>query len=156
MRDNATMKATTWRGAALVTAAVLLAACSALPLSESAAPAAAPVNYGVLVGNTLKGFKGYPGYSNFEISPPRRVHATTGWNWLTCVRYFERAQRRTYVFFMDNSTIVNSRYGVITDQCGPQQYWPFDPATGAVTTPAPAPVPQQPMGPAPTLQSPIY
>ncbi len=150
------MKATTWRGAALVTAAMLLAACGALPLSENAAPAAAPANYGVLAANALRGFNGYPGYSNFEISPPRWVHATTGWNWLTCVRYVERGQRRTYVFFMDGGAVVNSRYGVVTDRCGAQQYWPFDPATGAVTAPAPVPVPQQPTGPAPSLQSPIY
>jgi hypothetical protein len=151
------MKATTWRAAALVTAAMLLlAACSAVAVSDNAAPVAAPANYGVLVGNTLKGFKDYPGYSNFEISPPRWVHAATGWNWLTCVRYFERGQRRTYAFFMDDSAVVNSRYGVISDQCGGQQYWPFDPATGAVTAPAPVPMPQQPMWPAPTLQQPIY
>ncbi len=146
------MKATTWRGAALFTAPMLLAACSAVPLSENAAPPAPPANYGVLVGNTLKGFKGYPGYSNFAISPPRWVHATTGWNWLTCVRYFERGQRRTYVFFMDDGAIVNSRFGVVTDQCSAQQYWPFDPATGVVTAPAP----QQPLSPAPLPQRPIY
>lgn len=150
------MKATTWRRAAPVTAAMLLAGCSAMPLSQEAAPAAAPANYGALAGNVLKGFKDFPGYSNFEISEPRWVHATTGWNWLSCVRYFERGQRRTYVFFMDNATVVNSRYGVITDRCGAQQYWPFDPATGAVTAPAPAPMPQQPTWPAPTLQQPIY
>ncbi len=150
------MKATTWRGAALVTAAMLLAACSALPLSENAVPAAAPANYGVLAGNALRTFKDYPGYSNFEISTPRWVHAATGWNWLTCVRYFERGQRRTYVFFMASGAVVNSRYGVVTDRCGAQQYWPFDPATGAVTAPPPAPVPQQPTWPAPTLQRPIY
>src|ERR1700761_7470293 len=99
MRDNARMKATTWRGAALVTPAMLLLAdCSAAALSENATPAVAPANYGVLVGNTLKGFKDYSGYSNYEISPPRWVHAATGWNWLICVRYFERGQRRTYVF----------------------------------------------------------
>jgi hypothetical protein len=154
------MKATTWRraaaAAALVTASMLLADCSAVPLAENAAPAAPPANYGVPVGTTLKAFTGYPGYSNFEISEPRWVHATTGWNWLTCVRYFERGLRRTYVFFMDNGAVVSSRYGVITDRCGAQQYWPFDPATGAVTAPAPAPIPQQPMWPAPTLQQPIY
>jgi hypothetical protein len=150
------MKATTWRRAAPVTAAMLLGACSAVPLAENAAPAAAPANYGVLVGNTLRGFKGYPDYSNFEISPPRWVHATTGWNWLACVRYADHGQRRTYVFFMDGSTVVNSRYGVATDQCGAQQYWPFDPATGTVTAPAPVPVPQQPMWPVPSLNQPIY
>jgi hypothetical protein len=152
------MKATTWRRAAPVTAAMLLAACSAVPLSQTAVPATAPLNYGALVASTLRGFNGYAGYSNFEISPPRWVHAATGWNWLTCVRYADRGQRRTYVFFMDGSTVVNSRYGVLTDQCGAQQYWPFDPATGIVTapTPAAAPVPEQPMWPAPTLQQPIY
>jgi hypothetical protein len=150
------MKATTWRRAALVTAATLLAACSAVPLSQTAAPAAAPANYGVLVANVLRAFNGYAGYSNFEISPPRWVHATTGWNWLTCVRFADRGQRRTYVFFMDDNAVVTSRYGVLTDQCGAQQYWPFDPATGAVTAPAPAPVPQQPTWPAPTPNQPIY
>lgn len=150
------MKATTWRRAAPVTAAMLLAACSDVPLSQTAAPAAAPADYGVLIANTLRGFSGYPGYSNFEISPPRWMHAATGWNWLTCVRYAERGQRRTYAFFMDDGAVVNSRYGVLTDQCGAQQYWPFDPATGAVTAPAPAPVPQLPTWPAQTLQQPIY
>jgi hypothetical protein len=149
------MKATTWRRAALVTAATLLAACSAVPLSQTAAPAAAPANYGMLVANALRAFNGYPGYSNFEISLPRWVHAATGWNWLTCVRFADRGQRRTYVFFMDENAVVNSRYEVLTDQCGAQQYWPFDPASGAVTAPAPAPVPQQPW-PGPTLQQPIY
>lgn len=151
------MKATTWRGAALVAAAMLLlAACSAAAVSENAAPVAAPANYGVLVANMMRAFKGYPGYSNFEISPPRWVHAATGWNWLACVRYADGGHRRTYVFFLDESAVVNSRYGVISDQCGAQQYWPFDPATGTVTAPAPAPMPQQPMWPAPTLQQPIY
>ncbi len=150
------MKATTWRGAALVTAALLLAACSAVAVSQNAAPEAAPANYGVVVAAALRGFNGYPGYSNFEISPPRRVHAVTGWNWLACVRYIDRGQRRTYAFFIDNGAVVNSRYGVVTDQCGTQQYWPFDPATGIVTAPAPAPIPQQPTWPTPTLQQPIY
>lgn len=151
------MKATPWQRAVVAAAAMLLAACSAMPLPENAAPAVAPPNnYGVLVAGTLHGFKDYPGYSNFEISPPRWVHAATGWNWLACVRYAERGQRRTYVFFMDNSAVVNSRYGVITDQCGTQQYWPFDPATGTITAPAPGPIAQQPMWPAPTLQQPIY
>ena len=80
------MKATTWRRAAPITAAILLSACSAVPLTGNAAPPADPANYGGPVGNTLRGFTGYAGYSNFEISSPRWVHAASGWNWLTCVR----------------------------------------------------------------------
>ena len=115
------MKATTWRRAAPVTAALLLSAGSAVPLAGNAAPLAGPANYGALVGNTVRSFNGYAAYSNFEISDPRWVHASTGWNWLTCVRYYDRGQRRTYVFFIDNGAVVASRYSVLSDQCGAQQ-----------------------------------
>lgn len=153
------MKATTWRRAARLTGAmgaILLSACSAVPLIGNAAPSASPANSGMAVGNMLRGFKDYAGYSNFEISSPRWVHAASGWNWLTCVRYYDRGQRRTYVFFIDNGAVVAARYGVIADQCGAQQYLPFDPLTGAVTAPTPLPG-QTPLPlPMPTLQQPIY
>lgn len=151
------MKATTWRRAAPVTAALLLSACSAVPLTGNAAPPGSPANYGVLVGTTLRSFSGYAGYSNFEISSPRWVHAATGWNWLTCVRYYDSGRRRTYVFFLDDGAVAAARYSVLADQCGAQQYLPFDAATGAVT--APTPVPEQPfspMSPMPIMQQPIY
>lgn len=148
------MKATTWRRAAPVTAALLLSACSAVPLTGNAAPPATPANYGVLVGGTLRGFNGYAAYSNFEISGPRWVHVSTGWNWLTCVRYYDRGQRRTYVFFIDNGAVVASRYGVLSDQCGSQQYLPLDAATGTVTAPTPAPL--ETASPMSILQQPIY
>jgi hypothetical protein len=150
------MKATTWRRAAPVTAAMLLSGCSTVPLTGNAAPPASPPNYGVLIGNTLRGFNGYAGYSNFEISQPRWIHAETGWNWLACVRYYDRGQRRTYVFFIDNGAVVAARYSVRIDQCGAQQYLPFDAATGTITPATPAPVPQDALSPMPTLQQPIY
>jgi hypothetical protein len=150
------MKATTWRRAAPVTAGLLLSACSAVPLTGNAAPPASPANYGVLVGNTVRGFNGYAAYSNFEISGPRWVHVSTGWNWLTCVRYYDRGQRRTYVFFIDSGAVVASRYSVLSDQCGAQQYLPLDATTGTVTAPTPAPVPQDPLSPMAILQQPIY
>ena len=150
------MKATTWRRAAPVTAALLLSACSAVPLTGSAVPPASPANYGAVIGGTLRGFNGYAGYSNFEISQLRWVHAATGWNWLTCVRYYDRGRRRTYVFFIDNGAVASGRYGVLTDQCGAQQYLPFDAATGTVTAPAPMPVSQDPLSPMAILQQPIY
>ena len=150
------MKATTWRGAAPITTAVLLSACSAVPLAGSAVPPPNPANYGVPIGNALRGFTGYAGYSNFEISSPRWVHAATGWNWLSCVRYYDRGQRRTYVFFIDNGTVAASRYGVLTDGCGAEQYLPFDAATGTVTAPIPVPAPEQSFSPMAILQQPIY
>jgi hypothetical protein len=156
MRDNATMKAITWRKAAPVTTAMLLSACSAVPLTGNATSPASPANYGALVGNALRSFNGYVAYSNFEISAPRWVHAATGWNWLTCVRYYDRGQRRTYVFFIDDGAVISARYDVLTDQCGAQQYLPFDAATGTITAAAPAPVAQEPLSPMAILQQPIY
>ena len=150
------MKATTWRRAAPIAATILLSACSAVPLTGNAAPPAGPANYGVPVGNTLRGFTGYAGYSNFEISSPRWVHAASGWNWLTCVRYYDGGLRRTYVFFMDNGAVVASRYGVLTDGCGAQQYLPFDAATGTIAAPMPVPVAPEPLSPMAILQQPIY
>ena len=60
-------------------------------------------------------------------------------------------------FFINNSTVVNARYDIITDHCGAQQYAPFDRITGAIGL---LPIqPQQPgyFGP-PALQpqQPIY
>ena len=75
-----------------------------------------PPNYGVLVANTLKGFKDFSSYGNFQISGLRWVHVATGWNWLVCVRYVDHGQRRTYSFFIKDNVVVNGRYDVRTDR----------------------------------------
>ncbi len=128
--------------AALFTASIILTNCSAVP-AENAAEPPAPPNYGVLVSNTLKGFKDFPSYGNFEISGLRWVHVATGWNWLTCVRYDDRGQRRTYSFFIRDNVVVNGRYDTLTDACGVQEYAPLDVTTGAIRSAAPEP--QQPL-----------
>jgi hypothetical protein len=51
---------------------------------------------------------------------------------------------------------VASRYGVLTDGCGAQQYLPFDAATGTITAPMPVPVSPEPLSPMAILQQPIY
>jgi hypothetical protein len=127
---------------AVLTMLVMLAGCSAVPLLDSVEPAAPPP-YGTLVSDALKKFKGYAGYSNFEISGARWVHAQTGWNWLVCVRYNDGGRERFYSFFIDNNAVVNQRYDIVTDQCGLQQYVPFDATTGTVGSPTP--VRQQPI-----------
>jgi hypothetical protein len=127
--------------AALLAACALLEQCSAVPVESAAAPSP-PSNYGVLASNTLKGFKPFATYSDFEISAPRWVDAQTGWNWLVCVRYEDRGRRHYYAIFIQGDGVVNSRYDVLTDRCGAQQYIPFDLMTGAIK--APPPVPQQP------------
>jgi len=130
------------RPPALFAALIMLADCSAVPLLDSAQPAAAPP-YGTLVSDALKKFKDYASNSNFEISGPRWVHAPTGWNWLICVRYDAAGHQRFYSFFIDGNKVVNQRYDIMTDQCAVQQYVPFDATTGTVGQPTP--VRQQPI-----------
>jgi hypothetical protein len=129
------------RLAALFAVLITLADCSAVPLLDSAQPA--PPQYGTMVSEALKKFSGYASYSGFEISGPRWVHTTTGWNWLICVHYNDGGRSRFYSFFIENNKIVNQRYDIVTDQCGLQQYVPFDVTTG--TRGAPTPVQQQPI-----------
>jgi hypothetical protein len=129
------------RPAALFAALIMLADCTAVQLMDSAQPA--PPAYGPLVSDALKKFKNFTSYSDFEISGPRWVHPPTGWSWLVCVRYNDGGHPRFYSFFIDGNKVVNQRYDIVTDQCGLQQYVPFDATTGNIG--APTPVPQQPI-----------
>lgn len=160
------MKATTWQrmhgmvkpcllqGAALLAASTMLAHCSAIAPDDTTQPAP-PSNYGALVSGALKGFNGFADYSDLQISALRWVHAATGWNWLTCVRYLDHGRQRFYAFFISGNAVVNARYDVRTDRCAAQQYTPFNAATGAVEAPAMPPQPASAAAPT-LLQGPIY
>jgi len=142
------MKATTWRqprrparssavwAAALLAAGAILAQCG-VALPQEATQPVPPANYGALIVKALKAFKNLASYSNFQISPLRWVHAETGWNWLTCLRYDDHSATRFYSFFIAGDSIVNERYDVRTDQCTAQQYAPFDVTTGTVGSSTP-------------------
>jgi hypothetical protein len=122
------------RCVALLAACALLAQCSAVPMESAAAPSL-PSNYGVLASNTVKGFQQFKTYSDLGIAAPRWVHVETGWNWLVCLRYEDRGHRRYYAIFIQGDSVVNSRYEILTDRCGAQQYVPFDLMTGAIKSP---------------------
>jgi hypothetical protein len=162
--DDAMMKATQWqwlcrsaehclRIVAFSLAAMALVQCSSVP-PDNATQAAPPENYGTLVANNLKSFKGFADYGNIQISGLRWVHAATGWNWLTCVRYVDHGRQRFYAFFISGNAVVKGRYDVRTDRCGEQQYSPLNVTTGAIASPAMSP---SPPGTAPArMQGPIY
>ena len=133
---------TVLRPLALFAALITLTHCSAVSLQDSVEPAA-PSQYGRLVSEALQKFKDFLNYSNIEISAPRWVHVSAGWSWLVCVRYNDGKRERFYSFFIDNNKVVNQRYDIVTDQCGLQQYVPFDATTGTVGSPTP--VRQQPI-----------
>lgn len=153
------MKATTWRlrgmhglfltqwqalllPLSFLTALIPLAQCTYLPPEIPTEPAP-PAQYGALISTALKDFKNFTGYSNFQISNLRWVHAPAGWSWLACLRYDDHGRARYYSFFIADNKVVDERYDVRTDQCAAQQYVPFDVSTGTVG--APTPILQQPI-----------
>jgi len=114
--------------------ACTLPACSGFDLPPQAAPTASPdPNYNTLVANQLKTlFKDAASYQAFQISSYRWVRAMKGWSWRTCVRFQDQGHPRTYVLFIQDGAVVDSRYAVETDACARESYAPFDQAIGTI------------------------
>lgn len=93
--------------------------------------------YGALIAGYIKRtFKTLPPAGTFEISSLRWMHATSGWNWLACVRYQDRGVPRIYSIFISGNAVADARYAVVADDCASQTYSPFNLDTGAIGTTA--------------------
>lgn len=114
-----------------------LAGCGGLPPLPAGTTAAGPnPASNKLVADRIKDtFSNYASYDGYEISDYRSVHSVKGWTWLTCVRFQDHGQTRTYALFIKGSAIVDSRYAVQTDGCATQSYSPFS-LTSGQTSPA--------------------
>lgn len=123
---------------ALLLSLGILAGCSSLAVTNEDTPASGPdPAYDRLVANRLKSFKNYASYDAFEISDFRWVHSINGWSWLTCVRFQDSGQRRSYALFIKENRIIDGRYAIQADGCDTRAYAPFDQMAGA-TRPASA------------------
>jgi hypothetical protein len=97
-----------WQHLLFAIVLILPGGCSPLLSSVSSKPA--EPDYGRIVASylrqTFKGISPYSSdpspYSDFEISGLRWVHARTGWNWLTCVRFSQRGKSRTFAFYLQD------------------------------------------------------
>jgi hypothetical protein len=137
-RQDASTSLQTAPYAALLLLLGTMAGCSSLAVTNEDTPASGPDRaYNGLVANRLKSFKNYASYDAFEISDFRWVRSINGWSWLTCVRFQERGQRRSYALFIKESRIIDSRYAIQADGCDTRAYSPFDQMVGA-TRPASA------------------
>jgi hypothetical protein len=122
--------------AALVAAS--LAGCAGLAASTDVPTSGPDPSYNKLVATHLSGlFKDRAAYDSFEISDYRWVHTVKGWTWLTCVRFLDHGHPRTYAVFVGGNEVVNSRYAVMTDDCGSPAYTPFDVGSGGASLPVP-------------------
>src|SRR6185503_18659872 len=123
---------------AILAAGLGLAACSALPplVNDQAEPE--PLYGGIVAQSFRATFPSSSGFGRIEISGLRRVFYTKGWSWLACVQFETDGRRRVYAFYIQQDRVIESRYAVQIDQCGAQQYVPFDLATGAFIPSAPS------------------
>ena len=62
------------------------------------------------------------------ISPVRPVDHLKGPAWLTCLRILSDSTPQEYALFIQGSSIIDQRAGVVMDGCKKQVYEPFDPA----------------------------
>jgi hypothetical protein len=123
--------------AVLATALAALTACTAIPpaLDDPAEP---EPDYGRIVAQNVNAtFANAHKLSRVEISGLRRVFYTRGWSWIACLRFEADNHLRTHAFFIQGNRVIESRYAVQSDECGAQQYAPFDMASGAAVPPAP-------------------
>ncbi len=79
--------------------------------------------------------KNYATYELFEISEPRWVSSTKGWNWLVCVRFVDRGRRHSYAMLFNGNTVVDGHYAYQTDACGTQSYVAFEQMGGLGLSP---------------------
>lgn len=141
----------TARVALIAALSALLTNCNALPPQPDASQPSTGPDYGPIVAAYVRGhFKATapPGgpapydntssYSDFEISNLRWVHAMSGWSWLVCIRFQDRGRSYAYALYIQANAVTDARYALEVDNCGAQNYVPFDITTGAIGQPTPA------------------
>jgi hypothetical protein len=118
--------------ASLPALAMILAGCSASEIVQNLpSPAVAPdlsqPNYRRIVAANIKSI--FPNQSllgDVEISGVRMVDHLKGPAWLTCLKLDARGAPNHYAIFMQGEKIIDSRAGVVMDQCHKETYTPFE------------------------------
>jgi hypothetical protein len=122
--------------ACVLVLAVTLAGCSASELVQnlSGAPAAdlSQPNYRRIVADNIATI--FPNQKNLgevEISGVRPVDHLKGPSWLTCLTLDARGNPQHYAIFIQGNKIIDSRAGVVMDQCHKETYTPLELTTAA-------------------------
>ena len=111
--------------------AVTLGGCSASEFVQNwTSPPAADLsqpNYRRVVADNIKTV--FPDHSNLgelEISGVRQVDHLKGPAWLTCLKLDAQGNPQHYAIFIQGNKIVDSRAGIVIDQCHKEAYTPLD------------------------------
>jgi hypothetical protein len=115
--------------------AVTLGGCSgselvqnlATPLSDLPQP-----DYRRIVTANIKTiFPAQAEIGDLEISGVRLVDHLKGAAWLTCVKVDAHGRPQQYAVFIQGDKIIDSRAGIVLDQCYKQTYTPLETAAAA-------------------------
>jgi len=110
--------------------AVTLCGCSASELVQNwTAPPAADLsqpNYRRVVADNIKAVFPDPAlHGDVEISGVRPVDHLKGPAWLTCVKLDAHGNPQHHAIFIQGNKIIDSRAGIVIDQCHREAYTPL-------------------------------
>jgi len=122
--------------ACVLVLALTLAGCSASELVQNlpGAPAAdlSQPNYRRIVAENIATiFPNQKTLGEVEISGIRPVDHLKGPSWLTCLKLDAQGNAQHYAIFIQGNKIIDSRAGVVMDQCHKETYTPLELTTAA-------------------------
>jgi hypothetical protein len=127
------MRSTRQYAARICVAAVAaaLAGCSVSEFVQDLSPPPAAdlsqPNHRRLVADNIKTvFPNQDNLGELEISGVRQVDHLRGPAWLTCVKLGAHGTPQHYAIFIQGNKIVDTRAGIVIDQCHKQTYTPLD------------------------------
>src|SRR5215831_14298848 len=115
----------------LVALAVTLGGCSASEVVQNLPPASAidlpQPNYRRVVADNVRAIiPNVASVGDLEISGVRLVDHLKGPAWLTCLKVDAHGKPQNYALFIQGDKIIDSRIGIVIDQCYKQTFEPFD------------------------------
>src|SRR5262249_34323805 len=115
----------------LAALAAALAGCSASEVVQNLTPATAidlpqPNYRRVVADNVRTVIPNVASLGDLEISGVGLVDPLKGPAWLTCLKVDAHGNPQNYALFIQGDKIIDSRIGIVIDQCYKQAFEPFD------------------------------
>lgn len=118
--------------ASLLALATALAGCSASEIVQNLppptiAPDLSQPNHRRIVADNIKSiFPNQALLGDVEISGVRMVDHLKGPAWITCLKLDAHGTPNHYAIFMQGDKVIDSRAGIVIDQCHKETYTPLE------------------------------
>ena len=118
----------------------MLGGCSGSELVQDLAPPPVadlpqPDYRRIVADNIKKIFPAQAVLGDLEISGVRLVDHLKGPAWLTCVKLDAHGKPQQYAVFIQGDKVIDSRAGIVMDQCYKQTYSPLETAANVAKKP---------------------